>query len=1029
MRYGASTAGFAYTRRMDIRLCPRCSRGEAPPAVRCTACGGALELRDEGWLIGQTLGNYRIERVLGSGGMGVVFGARHQTLLREAAVKVLQPGLGSGGAGESGGDAFARRFLREARLLAALDHPGIVGIYDFDVSPFGFPYLVMPLLRGETLRELLLRHRQGLAPAWIAAIAQDLSAALAHAHAQGVVHRDLKPENVFLVAQAGQARARLLDFGIAHGGAREALDRTATGMLMGTPMYLAPEQLRGEPVSPATDQYSLALLIVELLSGRALRAGDSLTAIMRRYAQEPLPATALPENLDPAQTHALLRATDPQPAARFADMASFIDALALPPPDRAALADALRLPDDSTTDPALTTPMPSPVLATSAPPTTPLPRPVPSPAPPRTPGRGLRYAALTITLAALAALGVWIARPTPANAPEAPFAAMPATQPEPWLRQLDGTPLPGVLDVLAQVDDALVLRQAGGWSLLDLTSLTAAPGTALARGERLLGADDDGALWLLHDGLIESLHPLSGHRSQIVATDPALTDSEATRWTMARNGRWLARIDAERFAVFQIADGMARQWIEGEATPGMRIALGDRLAVVASPRAQFAAYDLASGERRWQVALPAFRVHAIALTEDNGRIALATEEHVQVHGAADGAMQASLPGVAIALAWFADGGRLVTASGSRLTLWEWRGGHPEAVDHLDGGDWLFRGQTHLIAGGDGRLRRYAFGHAPAPLDTGVGQVWAAAAYQDHVYFGGSAPPIARLAPGQAPLRRQVHDAGIPDLRIHEGRLISASDDRTLAVWKLPELELQWRARGHEFFVNQIAIGASPWSASSDGSLKRWRWPELEPAEDIPLRNRIATALELHALWAAPDDAELVAGTWNHRLLRLRREGKGWALASAPFEARTGYRLIDLPAVQAVLAIGLNPGRLTIYDRRNGTLNDLPRDGRAWHAAVADETGDGVWLGGDAALAHLHVSRRQDGRFAARTHLNEASTFRRIGAMALRPASAGAPALLAVGNVDGQAFFLPPPDWGDEGRIDFSAPPRVFTSIP
>ena len=994
------------------------------------ACGGALELRDEGWLIGQTLGNYRIERVLGSGGMGVVFGARHQTLLREAAVKVLQPGLGSGGAGESGGDAFARRFLREARLLAALDHPGIVGIYDFDVSPFGFPYLVMPLLRGETLRELLLRHPQGLPPAWIAAIAQDLGAALAHAHAQGVVHRDLKPENVFLGAQAGQAQARLLDFGIAHGGAREALDRTATGMLMGTPLYLAPEQLRGEPVSPATDQYSLALLIVELLSGRALRAGDSLTAIMRRYAQEPLPASALPESLDPLQTRALLRATDPQPASRFAGLAAFIDALALPPPDRTALASALRLPADSATDPALTTAVPTPAPATSAPPTTPLPRPASPSASPRKPRRGLRYAALAVALAALAALGLWLARPSPGNAPETPVIVATTTQPEPWLREQDATPLPGTLGVLAQVDDALVLRQAGGWALLDMDSLTAAPGTALARGERLLGADDEGRLWLLHDSLIESLHPLHGQRRQVVAPDPALADSEDARWTMARNGRWLARIDAGRFVVLRIADGVAQSWIEGEAAVDTRIALGDRIAVVASPRAQLSAYDLDARAPRWQIALPAFRAHALALAEDTGRIALATEEQVQIHSAADGAMQTTLPGVANALAWFADGGRLVTASGGRLTLWEWRGEQAEAVQHLDGGDWLFRGETHFIAAGDGRLRRYAFGHAAATLDAGVGQVWAAIAHGEHVYFGGSAAPLARLAPGEAPLRRQVHDAGIPDLRIHEGRLVSSSDDRTLAVWKLPELELQWRARGHDFFVNQIAIGASLWSASSDGSLRRWRWPELEPAEDIPLRDRIAATLELHALWAAPDDAELIAGTWNSRLLRLRREGEGWALASAPFEARTGYRLIDLPGVEAVLAVGLNPGRLTLYDRRNGTLNDLPRDGRVWHAAVADEAGDGVWLGGDAALVHLHVTRREDGRFAILRHALEASAFGRIGAMALRPATAQAPALLALGNTDGQAIFLPPPEWGRESAPERStAPPRAFSPIP
>ncbi len=1011
---------------MDIRLCPHCDRGEAPPAVRCSTCGAALELRDERWLVGKNLGNYRIERLLGSGGMGVVFGGRHQTLLREVAVKVLQPGLGTtGDTASSDGDAFARRFLREARLLAALDHPGIVGIYDFDLSPYGFPYLVMPLLRGETLRALLDRHPDGLARAWVAAILQDLAAALGHAHEQGIVHRDLKPENVFLGVEGGQARVRLLDFGIAHGGRRDALDRTATGVLMGTPMYLAPEQLRGEMVSAATDQYSLALLAIELIGGRALRAGDDITEIVRLYARDAVAETRLPENLAVPEREALLRATDPQPPARFASCSEFVAALGLPPPDRAGLARVLRLPPTENTDPAAGT------VVLKTPDTT---RPPPAVSPlragaPAASGHArdsvwpMRIAAALGVLLLVAASFWWLRR-EPGPVTQLAMPTTPAEAGGDWLRELDATPLAGALDVLAQKNQNLVIRQAGGWTLFDLATRTAAPGIALAPGERLLGADEDGALWLLHDARIDALDPATGTRTPVVDANPLLTDDAAADWRLARSGRWLARLDRDRLVVLRVVAGKVERLLETPASLGASLALGDRLALLAEPRGQLRAWDLDAGTLRWSTPLGAFRTNRLALAEDLGRIALATEEAVLVFRAEDGVQTDAASFVASRLLWFADGPRLVSANARETVVWHWRDGTIVRAQQLPGSDALLRGDTELLALGDGQLRRYAFGPPLPAVAVGVGQVWAAVAAADNFYLGGSEPALARLAVDGGLLHRSVHDAGIPDLRLHDGRLVSSSDDRTLAVWRLPELELQWRARGHEFFVNQLAVGGSLWSASSDGTLRRWRWPELEPAEDIAIGDRFSPRLELHGLWVAADDAELLVGSWGHRILHLRRDGANWSLASAPFEARTGYRLVDLPEAGAVLVVGIYPGRLALFDKAHGTLSDLPRDGRAWFAAVADGAG-GVWLGGAAEIAHLRVTPRADGRFDIRQRIVSASAFGAIGAMALRAGSAQSPALLLLGNAAGNAILLPPPD-GDAADIHLtSAAVRQF----
>lgn len=1003
---------------MDIRLCLPCGYAAPPPAVECPHCGTALVVRDERWLIGQTLGNYRIERILGSGGMGVVFGARHEALLREAAIKVLQPGLGSGGDGADA-EAFARRFLQEARLLAALDHPGIVGIYDFAVSPFGFPYLVMPLLRGETLRELLQRHPEGLPPAWVAAIVQDLCEALGHAHSQGVVHRDLKPENVFLGTEGGRAWTRLLDFGIAHSQRQDAMDRTMTGMLMGTPLYLSPEQLRGEAVSAATDQYSLALLVVEMLDGRAVRAGESLTAIMRRYAEAPLPAAALPPALPQAQ--ALRRATDPQPAARYSDLIRFREALALPDPARGELAQALRESTPAAPAPAATAVLaaPAPVRAAHAPA-------VSRPAV-RKSGWAWRWTAAG-ALAAVLMTGAWLLRKDePAVTPSAASApAMTAPQPSGWLRSVDATPLPGALEALAQSDQTLVLRQAGGWMLFDLDRLTAAPGAGLARGERLLGADGESRLWLLHDAQVDALDPASGRREAVAKADATLDAPEGAAWAMDEDGEWLARTEAAKVTIFRVSDGRAQRWMERATAPDTRVALGASSAALAGPRGRLQVLDLATRELRWERELPEFRVNALALDESLGRLALATENGISIHGLADGALESRLPETATGLVWFDDGPRLASIDGRGLRLWEWRGGEPVQSLLAEGGDWLFRGATHLIAGGDGVLRRYAFGEEFAPVDVGVGPVWAITTAGGYAYLGGSASMVARLAPGVAPLHRRLHDAGVPDLRVHDGRLISASDDRTLAAWRLPELETLWRVRGHDFLINQIALGASLWTASSDGSLRRWRWPELESVENIALRARVHPRLELHALWAAPDDSELLVGTWNHRVLRLVRAGDEWALGSAPFAAHVGYRMVDLPALEAVLVLGVRPGRLAIHDRRSGELADLPRIGHECHAAAGDDSGRGAWLGCRAALLHLRLARRQEGGFTLEAGFLESTALDHVGALAQLPHPDAA--TLVLGNEEGQAIFLPVPadlPLVPQGR---SAAPRGFAAL-
>ena len=249
---------------------------------------------------GGMLGRYRLESILGRGGMAEVFRAEDTRLGRPVAVKVIL-------ADHAADPSFVERFLREARLVASLEHPNILPVYDFGEEG-GRPYLVMPFLDGGTLRDRIRLGPVPLAKAsgWLTPLAGALDAA----HEAGILHRDVKPANVLL---GRGERVFLADFGIAK-MLETVTGLTATGTVMGTPLYMAPEQAQGMPATPATDRYALAVVAYEMLAGRPPFEGESPLSVMNQHVTSPAPALSeraagLPASLDADSTLASLRVT------------------------------------------------------------------------------------------------------------------------------------------------------------------------------------------------------------------------------------------------------------------------------------------------------------------------------------------------------------------------------------------------------------------------------------------------------------------------------------------------------------------------------------------------------------------------------------------------------------------------------------------------------------------------------------------------------------------------------------------------
>jgi serine/threonine-protein kinase len=263
-------------------------------------------------LLGVVIGNYQIIRKLGEGGMGAVYLGQHQLLGRRAAIKVLLPEL-------SARPDIVNRFFNEARAVTSISDPGIVQVFDFGYHTDGSAFIVMEYLEGEPLDRRLARL--GKLPAYEALLlCRQLASSLAAAHAQSIIHRDLKPENIYLVHDgevASGERSKILDFGIAKlSDDNPGKIKTNTGALMGTPIYMSPEQCRGlATLDHRSDIYSLGCVLFHLLTGRPPFEGEGMGDIIAAHIREPAPAPSsrAPEiapNVDALVLRCLAKAPD-----------------------------------------------------------------------------------------------------------------------------------------------------------------------------------------------------------------------------------------------------------------------------------------------------------------------------------------------------------------------------------------------------------------------------------------------------------------------------------------------------------------------------------------------------------------------------------------------------------------------------------------------------------------------------------------------------------------------------------------------
>jgi serine/threonine protein kinase len=298
-----------------MKLCPRCSESFADDASFCAFDGAGLT-RSSDPLVGRTLSaRYRLVRPLGSGGMALVYLAKHVMIDRLSAIKVLRRDLAMSA-------SHRERFLREARAVNRINHPNIVEITDLGESD-GLVFLVMEYVEGESLIAALRRGRF----AWprAARVAAQIASALARAHDVGIIHRDLKPENVLLGHRAGEEFVKLTDFGIAK--ILDAPALTFNEQRFGTPGYIAPEYAEGAPAGPLGDLYALGVVLYEMLTGTMPFDSRGAALLVAPLREAPVKPSVRTEGIPAEVEELVLRLIARQPGDRPRDAFAVVDAL------------------------------------------------------------------------------------------------------------------------------------------------------------------------------------------------------------------------------------------------------------------------------------------------------------------------------------------------------------------------------------------------------------------------------------------------------------------------------------------------------------------------------------------------------------------------------------------------------------------------------------------------------------------------------------------------------------------------------
>jgi len=569
---------------------------------------------------------------------------------------------------------------------------------------------------------------------------------------------------------------------------------------------------------------------------------------------------------------------------------------------------------------------------------------VPGPADPRSDRAGRRIPAAVLGMAVAGALAIAGIAAILFRAPAVGGGGTGSTPAPPLLAlEREIAAPPDALRVLGALDGTVVLSAPGAFYLLPADGALAASRIPLAEGEVLAEPLGGGRLVLVRAGRVSARHPTKAEEADLGALPADAPPVRPGRLRVSRSGRFLGIRGEEAWEVFEREGGAWKRRLQARIpfAEGEVVDLGERLAALAQGGSSVRAWSLPEGSAALEAPLAERQVLCVAVDDARGQVAVGGPfDTVAVFSTSGARGPRLLPrrGWTYGLAWLPDAPTLLASGQEGLTAFR-EGEEPATtLATVSPGGPLLLDSDALLALVPGRQRLAVVAYSGFPparrAPAGGRPLWAAEhdAEGRTVFAGGRDGELWSLDVASLTARpSRAHSDGIPSL-VRDGDLLaSSSDDKTVALWGLPGPALRLRTKAHDFLVNDLAVvegaaGRELVTASSDGTVRRWSWPSLEPLETIDAAALLGRSVSLHAVWPAPGAGRILAGTWSSSLLELTKRDGRWSVREHAVPSRAVYRLAPLPRLGLVAAVGILPSSLHVLDLSSGSLHPLDAAG-------------------------------------------------------------------------------------------------------
>jgi DNA-binding winged helix-turn-helix (wHTH) protein/WD40 repeat protein len=499
---------------------------------------------------------------------------------------------------------------------------------------------------------------------------------------------------------------------------------------------------------------------------------------------------------------------------------------------------------------------------------------------------------------------------------------------------------PDALRVLGAYDGTVVLSAPSAFYVLPADGALAAARVPLAPGEVAAAPLGGGRLLVVRDGRVVARHPSKPEENDLGPLPGGAPRPVEGRVAASRSGRFLLLRGDDALDLFErTPKGWARRLrARVPFVPGEVLDVGERFVALAQGEGlPVRAWSLPDGAAVLEAPFAERKVFAVAVDDARGEVAVGGPfDTVVVFSTSGPAAPRLLPrrGWTYGLAWVPDAPTLLASGQDGITAWRTETEPVSSLSSASPGGPLFLDSDFLLAlvPRRQRLAVVAFAGLPpsARVPAGGNPLWAAEHDADgkSVFAGGRDGRLWSLDTATLSVKGDdVHTDGIPSLARDGDLLASSSDDKTVALWSLPGPKLRLRTKAHDFLVNDLAVvegmeGKELVTSSSDGTIRRWAWPSLDPLEKIDVQALLGRPVSFHAVWPAPGARRILAGTWNGSLLELATRAGSWSVRELPVPSRAVYRLAPLPRLGLVVAVGILPSTLHVFDLGSGTLRPL-----------------------------------------------------------------------------------------------------------